>query len=631
MTAEEKGGSRLGRAFRELNKRKVFQWMAAYLAGGFLALEGADQLVGYGLVPPVTYQVVLVFYLFGIPGTAILAWFHGERGAQKPPKLEIWLQGIMLVAALVISGVLIRNAHQQAEARESLLLSAAGGLDARSVAVTYFDDLTPGDTLSYLADGFTESLIEQLDRVRVLDVVSANGVRPFRDTELSRDSIAQILEVGTLVTGSVERTGGDRILISTNLVDGSSGATVDRMTVEVPSDQILAAQDSVAEQVARGLQVRIGEEIAVRQRRRATDVVEAWSGVQRATRLQDDAERQYRHGELETAIATFERADTVLAAAAEADTTWAEPLALRAHNSFRIARVMLSQDRFQAADAEIGEGIGYANRALLRSSSSAETYEARGNLRYLRYLAELVPGPEEAQKLLEAARADLQEAVRIDPTLASAHSSLSHMYYALDDNVNVVLAARKAYEEDAYLRDADIILDHLFWGHYDLEQFNDARRWCEEGYRRFPENYRFTECHLWLMLAPTVEPDVDRAWEWKTRLDSVAPPDIRAFEGALGQMLVGGILAQAGRRDSAFAVIDRVPELSPTEDPAHELPGFKAAILSVIGETDRAIRLLQQYVAANPHHSFTSGGQLHWWWRNLRDEAGFEAVRETGH
>jgi hypothetical protein len=39
-----------------------------------------------------TYQIVLVLYLFGIPGTSVLAWFHGERGTLKPTAVEIWLQ-----------------------------------------------------------------------------------------------------------------------------------------------------------------------------------------------------------------------------------------------------------------------------------------------------------------------------------------------------------------------------------------------------------------------------------------------------------------------------------------------------------------------------------------------------------
>ena len=619
---------------KALNRRKLIPWLGAYLASGFLALEGVDQLIGNGLLPAYSYRIALVFYLFGIPGTLIIAWFHGEKGDQSIPRIEIWLQTALLMGAIGVSAVVVRDALREARAIDMVLASAAGGLDPAAVAVTYFEDLSPQGELAYVADGFTESLIAELARVRALSVVSANGVRPFRGAEVSRDSIARALGAGTLVTGTVERSGGDGVLVSTTLVDGGSGAPVVRMSVELPADELLAGQDSVADQVARALRSRIGEEIDVRQRQRATEVVEAWSGVQRAARLQEEAEALYSDGLLDDAVARFQRADELLEAAAMADQAWSEPVTLRAHNSFRTARVLLSQDRYDEADARIEEGIGYADEALSRSARSASTQdpralETRGNLRYLRWLWELEPqGTSEG--LLDAARADLEMAVQLDPTLASAHSSLSHMYYALDDNVNVVLAARRAYEEDAYLRDADLILDRLFWGHHDLEQFGDARRWCEEGFRRFPTDHRFTECRLWLLLVPGAEADTARARQLQAYLDSIAPADLAEFERALGTTLVAGVLARAG----AGAPADRMMEearLSAEVDPNLELLGFEAAVRSITGDTENAVRLLQRYVAGNSHHAFTSGGQLHWWWRPLRDEPGFQAVMETGH
>jgi serine/threonine-protein kinase len=140
-----------------------------------------------------------------------------------------------------------------------------GGLDPRSIAVLYFEDQSPDVDLAYAADGLTEGLIEQLSRVRALSVVSRNGVAPYRDTNVSRDSIARALSVGSLIEGSVAEV-GDRMQITARLVDGSTGADVERTSVDVPAGEFLTARDSVAQEIARLLRARLGEEVQLRDR-----------------------------------------------------------------------------------------------------------------------------------------------------------------------------------------------------------------------------------------------------------------------------------------------------------------------------------------------------------------------------
>ena len=76
---------------------------------------------------------------------------------------------------------------------------------------------------------------------------------------------------------------------------------------------------------------------------------------------------------------------------------------------------------------------------------------------------------------------------------------LAHFYYQRDDIVEANLAARRAYEADAYHSAADVNLWRLWSSSYDLEVHPQALHWCEEGRRRFPEDPRFVECGLWNM------------------------------------------------------------------------------------------------------------------------------------
>ncbi|MDP2482458.1 MAG: hypothetical protein Q8W45_04165, partial [Candidatus Palauibacterales bacterium] len=277
---------------------------------------------------------------------------------------------------------------------------------------------------------------------------------------------------------------------------------------------------------------------------------------------------------------------------------------------------------FDQAAAEIQTGLEHADRALQIDPRDADALEQRGSLKYLLYLLDLTADAEESERLLDEAQADLQASIDADPTRATVYSILSHLYVNRGDNVSVILTARRAYEEDAYLEDADRILRRLFWAHYNLEQLRDAKTWCEEGASRFPDNFHFVECRLWLMISPLEEPDADAAWEQDARLDSLAPDE---YERHLGKLLVAGVLMREGMRDSA-AVVFASGQGSPEIDPLQELVMQEAAIRAVTGDPDRAVELLRVYLAADPNASFNSGSGLHWWWRNLAGRQDFQAL-----
>lgn len=501
----------------------------------------------------------------------------------------------------------------------------AGGLDLKRIAVLYFDDLSPDSQLVPIADGLTESLIDELGRVPGLSVISRNGVAPWRGTDVGRDSVARALGAGTLVVGSVEPVRGERLEVTTRLVDGASGVDVARARFELPRTAVLSASDSVARDVARTLRERLGEEVELRERRAGTSSVEAWTLVQQAENARKAAEDRLAQGDAAFALGTARHADSLLTAAEQMDPTWIEPLLLRG----RIALLLTSATRDPAERARLMEhGVEYAERGLQLAPGDARALELRGTLRYWTWRFNLEPDVARRDALLDSALADLDAAVRADPSLASAHATLSRLYYDRKDLVSAVLAARRAYEADAYLRDAARILSLLHSGSYNIMQFADARRWCDEGGRRFPRNYRFTDCQLWMMTTPGAEADVARAWRLAARIDSLAPANERPYLRLQSQVLVGGVIGRTGLRDSA----DRVFQRARPEDPqmANDLIGLEAAMRSITGDADTAIALLKRYVAANPGHSFQIGGVLHWWWRDLERHPQFrEVMRAT--
>jgi serine/threonine-protein kinase len=507
-------------------------------------------------------------------------------------------------------------------------VAATDGLfDPRRIAVLYFQDLSPGGELQYVADGLTEGLIENLAQVRGLDVVSRNGVAPYRRGLIGSDSIAQILRAGSLIAGTVVQD-GTTVKVTTQLIEGTSGADFDRASFELPKNELLSAQDSVAEAVSLLLRQRLGEEIRVRERRASTESVEAWALVQRSEQLRRDAGILAARDEREQTILTLQQADSMLVRAMEADRYWLEPVLL--HGWLAHDRARLEQG--ESAVPWIEAGLESAERALAMADNYPEALALRGTLKWILFSQQVTPDQREWERLLFEAKDDLEAAVAADPSLAEAQITLSYLYYQpqVDDVPAALMAAQRAYEEDAYLAKADAVLYRMFWSSLDLENFSQARRWCGEGYRRYPGDYRFNLCQLWLLASPAVEPDPVRAAELVAALDTLTPPAWRESIGIESRMVLGGALARADLADSALTVLAQArTEVTHDNDPHQRFLYVEAIMRSLAGDYDEGIDLLKRYVAAHPDHNFAESAGTVWWYRELRQQPRWREIAGT--
>jgi len=75
------------------------QWALAYAAGAFALLQGLDivaQQFGWadGGRSGITIALVIGFFV-----TLVLAWYHGERGAQRVSGVELGILTLLLATA----------------------------------------------------------------------------------------------------------------------------------------------------------------------------------------------------------------------------------------------------------------------------------------------------------------------------------------------------------------------------------------------------------------------------------------------------------------------------------------------------------------------------------------------------
>lgn len=549
------------------------------------------------------------------PDTQVFRAAQPKRIEKQP--MPMWQRiAIALAAAVAVAG----SGYGIWHARRSPVAGASGP-DPRRVAVLYFADESSGKNLGYLTAGLTEGLIDRLSAIPELQVTSKNGSALFENEDVPRDSIARVLDVGTIVDGSVEQH-GDKVSVSVKLKD-ASGTDFQRATFEEAASNPLALRDTLAARVALFLRERLGQEIRLRDERAGTTNANAWALLQQAKLSSHDGEKAAALGDTGVMLRAFGKADSALAQAATLDPQWAAIPVQRGENDYLVSR-FYSGDQLRVVQW-VDSGMTQANQALSLSAQDADALELRGTLRYWSWLMATQPNPVKARELLDSARKDLETATRSSPSQPGAWAVLSHLYNQYNDVVDAKIAAQRAYEEDAYLGNADTIVWRLFLSSYDLEQLPDGIHWCSVGATRFPTDPRFMTCKLWLMGTTAVQPDAGKAWQIRDSLLRYSATGDTAFASINSMALVAGAVGRAGMKDSAEHILSRLDD-RPDVDPTLDATLAKAIVFVQLGDKDNAIKSLARYLSANPARAVGFDDEHSWIWRSVHDDPRFQAL-----
>jgi eukaryotic-like serine/threonine-protein kinase len=506
--------------------------------------------------------------------------------------------------------------------------SQASSFDPNRIAVMYFRSRGGSDSLEFLAEGLTEALIHELSEVAALQVISRNGVLPFKSGAATPDSVGRALEVGTLVEGSLAQA-GDRLQVSVSLINAENGEEIGSRRLERPREEIFALQDDLAKEVAIFLRQRLGQEIEVRQSRGGTQVTKAWELAQRAEKLKRDFEPLLASGDTAAAARNLAQTDAILAQVESLDPRWIQPIVDRGWLAYHETDLVTGFDKTYYS-ARLSRALDHAERGLALDPASPDALELRGTMNYWRWLLNLEPDQDKAAELLAGAEADLRRVVADRPNAAVAWSWLSHLLMGQAQTAEAKLAAQNAYESDPYLSTVRTTLWRLFQSSLDLEDAAEADHWCREGKRRFPQSHRFVECQLALFALKGVKPDVPRLYELLAEYERLSPAGESEFNAHYGRMLVATALARAGLADSARSVA-RGARADAATDPTRDLALAEASVHMILGDHDEALRLLSTYVAANPQFRATMAKDQTWWFRDLRSDPRYRTLVGLGN
>ena len=503
------------------------------------------------------------------------------------------------------------------------LARPSADLPKTSIAVLYLDDRSPTKSLGALATSLTDGLIRQLDAVPQLDVASRNASLFFRGrSDLPLDSVARALKTGTLITGHI-RPVGSNVRVELELWDGTTGWRLRRQRIEQSLADDLALQDSVASVMTRLLRRRLGEPTLEIPQRWGTRNPEAWAAMQRARRAVMAFDSTRRSGDTAHAIAIAAQADSSLAVAQRMDEYWADPHIERASLAYSFVRLV------GAANAEfvarVDSGLSHAGTAVELAPNDWRALEVRGMLRYWQWLTSLAPDSAAAAAVFLSAEQDLTAAASRQRSQAGAWNALSHLLLNKGQLQRASMAAERAFELDAYLPNIDLTIYRLFAASLDMAYTEQARKWCGEGRRRYPTNFRFAECALWLSSLPDAKPDMYHVWTRYREYVNGSPERWRGFNALKGRMMVALAAERAGLPDSARHLV-AVSMGDTIIDPRGELVNLAIVVYTRLGDRDKAIELLSRDVKARPARRTALANDRSWWLRDLRSDPRYQAL-----
>ncbi len=236
------------------------------------------------------------------------------------------------------------------------------------IAVLPLTNISADPKDDYFSDGMTEELISTVSKIAGLRVIARTSVMRYRGGSKPIVEIGQELGVGTVLEGSVRKS-GDKVRITVQLVNAQTEEHLWSQAYDRDLQDVFAVQSEIAQRIARALKVRVLRHEKLGLDKKQTDKPEAYSQYLKGRYFLNTRTEEG----LKKAIRCFEQA--------------------------------------------LGKDVGYAR-----------AYSGLADAHAVMALLEFVPPKDAFPRAREAA----QKALEIDDKLAEAHTSLGVVLFQYD-------------------------------------------------------------------------------------------------------------------------------------------------------------------------------------------------------
>ena len=153
--------------------------------------------------------------------------------------------------------------------------------DRPAIAVLPFQNMSGDSEQEYFSDGISEDIITALSKLRWFFVIARNSSFTYKGRAVHMKQVADELGVGYVLEGSV-RKGGDRVRITAQLNDVTTGSHIWAERYDRELADVFAVQDEIAEAIVAAIEPQLYAAENFRAQRKPPDSMDAWDLVMRA-------------------------------------------------------------------------------------------------------------------------------------------------------------------------------------------------------------------------------------------------------------------------------------------------------------------------------------------------------------
>jgi eukaryotic-like serine/threonine-protein kinase len=329
----------------------------------------------------------------------------------------------------------------------------------KTVAVLPFTNLSGSKEDEPFTEGMTLEITDALGKLPGLSVTAPSLAKTVRADSIDIRRVAELLNVGSLLQGSVQHV-GTRVRINVQLVSVPSGVQEWSGKFDAEFKDVFAVQDTIARAVVGALQVRLAS---------------AGGQLVRAATTSPEAHTLYLQGLYEWNRRTtqnLQQAITLFEQALAKDENYAQARA-------GVAMAYAVMPTFSDVNNEAiwAHSMEVARKALAIDSTSAEAHSALGFslMGMYRYAS---------------AEREFRTAIRNDSSFATAHQWLGQVLGLTGRFDEAIAAGRRARELDPESR---VIRTTLFLSYFRARKLDSAEavlKELQQLYPTYPNTYR---------------------------------------------------------------------------------------------------------------------------------------------